>query len=189
VSWDARIATILRRLAARAARRAAGSSRGGGRTCHDPAVPALPQPHRRPPLAALLAALLAATLLLAACGGDDDVATPKSVTVDGARKTGDRAKATAEAIVERPLSIAIRVSAAPKQGVDVSWAMSCPKTDTGKDARPTGGTYTVTPPNLRRIALPKRTIAFCAVNAQAQLTRSGRVKVAVVASEKPKPKN
>jgi len=157
----------------------------GGWTCHDLAVPALPQPHRRRPLAALLAA----TLLLAACGGDDDVATPKSVKVDGARKTGDRAKATAEAIVERPLSIAIRVSAAPKQRVDVSWAMSCPKTDTGKDARPTGGTYTVTPPNFRRIALPKRTIAFCAVNAQAQLTRSGRVKVAVVASEKPKPKN
>ncbi len=134
----------------------------------------------------LLAALLAAALASSACGGDDEGAgKPKSVTVDGARKSGDRAKATAAAIVERPLSIAIRVSAAPKQRVDVSWAMSCPRTDTGKDRRPTGGTYSVTPPNLRPVRLPKRTIAFCAVNAQAQLSRSGRVKVAVVATEKP----
>jgi hypothetical protein len=136
--------------------------------------------------ARLLAALLAASLSLIACGGDDSGDAPKQVTVDGARKSGKRAKATAEAIVERPLSIAIRVSAAPKQRVDVSWAMSCPKTDTGKDRNPAGGTYSATPPNVRRVRLPKRTIAFCAVNAQAQLSRSGRVRVAVLATEKPK---
>lgn len=147
--------------------------------------------HRRAtlPTVLLATALLAVTPILAACGGDDAGDKPKTVTVDGARKTGSRAKATAEAIVERPLSIAIRVSAAPKQRVDVSWAMSCPKTDTGRDPKPTGGTYSATPPNVRRIKLPKRTIAFCAVNAQAQLRRSGRVRVAVLASEKPKPKD
>ncbi|MCA1680113.1 MAG: hypothetical protein LC777_14760, partial [Actinobacteria bacterium] len=147
----------------------------------DPAVPAVR--HR---LGRRLLALLLTGTLLAACGRDDGAGAPKPVTVDGARKSGVRAKATAEAIVERPRSIAIRVSGAPKQRVDVSWAMSCPSTDTGKDLKPTGGTYTVTPPDVRFVRLPKRTIAFCAVNAQAQLTRSGRVRVAVLASEKPK---
>ena len=65
----------------------------------------------------------------------------------------------------------------------VTWGLSCPQTDKGK-VRGTGGTYTATPPNVRALELPKRTIAFCAVHAEAQLTRSGRVKVTLLASRR-----
>ena len=134
---------------------------------------------------ALVAVLGAAALLLSGCGGGDDDAAkdPKRVTIDGARESGKRVEAMAKGIVNRPLAVAIRVSAAPKQRVEVSWGLSCPKTDNGKDRLPAGGTYTTRPPNVRALRLPKRTIAFCAVNAQAKLTRSGRVRVAILASE------
>ena len=79
--------------------------------------------------------------------------------------------------------MAIRASAAPKQRVTVTWGLSCPKTDNGKD-KGTGGTYVTRPPNVRPLELPHREIAFCAVRAEAQLARSGRVKVTLVASRR-----
>ncbi len=124
-------------------------------------------------------------MFLASCGGDDsDDDKPTRVTIDGPRKSGRHARSTAVARVDRPIAIAIRVSGAPKQRVDVSWGLSCPKTAGGTDRTSKGGGYTVTPPNVRALRLPKRKIAFCAVNAQAQLQRSGRVRVAVLASER-----
>lgn len=142
-----------------------------------------PHPARRPRRALVAAILTGAALLLGACGDDDEGDSgPKRVTIDGARESGRRVEAMAKGIVSRPVAVAIRVSAAPKQRVDVSWGLSCPKTRNGKDRRPTGGTYTTRPPNVRALRLPKREIAFCAVNAQARLTRSGRVRVAILAS-------
>jgi len=129
-----------------------------------------------------LAAVLACTVI-AGCGGDDDEATPKQVTVAVARESGKRANATAEGIVQRPVAVALRTSGAPKQRVDVTWGLSCPKTANGK-ARATGGTYTTTPPNVRALELPKRAIAFCAVRAEARLTRSGRVRITLLASQR-----
>ena len=114
---------------------------------------------------------------------DDD--KPKRVTSTVARKTGKHARATAEAIARPPArdrdprQRARRSSASTSRG-----ALSCPKTDDGNDAASKGGRYTTTPPNVRPLRLPKRKIAFCAVNAQAQLRRSGRVRVAVLASER-----
>lgn len=134
------------------------------------------------PISPLLA--LACALSLPACGADGEPAggapETKRVEINGERTSGRRAKATAKGIVERPASIAIRVSAAPRQRVKVSWGLSCPKTATGEDDSSPGGTYTTTKAADRALPLPKRTIAFCAVRAQAQLTRSGRVKVAIV---------
>jgi hypothetical protein len=123
--------------------------------------------------------LLVAGGLLAGCGGGGDTA-PTRTTIAGARKTGSHAKATIEAIVRHPGTVAIRTSVAPKQHVLVTWGLSCPRTAHGKD-NGSGGTYTATPPDVHTLTLPHRDIAFCAVRAEAQLVRKGRVKVAVLA--------
>ena len=117
--------------------------------------------------------------LLAGCGDSDE--PPTRVTIDVARASGKKAKATAEGIADNPAAIAVRASAAPKQRVTVTWGLSCPKTDRGKD-KGIGGTYVATPPDIRPLELPKRAIAFCAVRAEVQLRRSGRVKVTLLAS-------
>lgn len=135
-----------------------------------------------------VAAALACALPLASCGkdespGDGEAGQAKPVEINGERTSGRRAEATARGIVRRPQRISIRVSGAPTQRVDVSWGISCPKTAAGKDDKPKGGTYTTTTPNIRALRLPSRTIAFCAVNAQAQLTRSGRIKIAILGGE------
>jgi len=121
---------------------------------------------------------------LAACGGDsggDPV--PKRGTIDSARKTGRDAKATVDGRVRDPAEILLRVSAAPKQPVTVSWGMSCPSTASGK-AKGRGRVYVTTPPDTRALTLPKRTIAFCAVTAQARLSGRGRVKLALIGRER-----
>jgi hypothetical protein len=125
------------------------------------------------------AGLALSLVLLAGCGDSEDA--PTRVTIDVGRASGKHAKATAEGIADRPAAIAIRASAAPKQRVTIAWGMSCPKSERGK-AKGTGGTYATTPPNVRPLTLPKREIAFCAVRAEAQLSKSGRVKVTLLAS-------
>jgi hypothetical protein len=136
---------------------------------------------RRPSPVALTGVV--AVLVLAGCGGDDEDATSKRVTIDVSRKVGTRVRANAAGFVDRPAAVAIRVSSAPPQRVVVSWGMSCPKTEGGKD-RGTGGTYVVTPPNVRALRLPRREIAFCAVRGEARLSRKGRVKVTLLGSER-----
>ena len=144
----------------------------------------------RPPAVRLRLALagIAACLLLAGCDGDgdgdgDDTRPPKRVTIDVDRRVGTRVRANAKGILENPAAVAIRVSAAPRQRITVTWGLSCPKTDRG-EARGTGGSYVVTPPNVRALRLPRRTIAFCAVRGEARLSRKGRVKVTLLGSER-----
>lgn len=126
-----------------------------------------------------IAALAAGAAVLAGC--NDSGKQRARQTIDSARTSGKHARAAAEGIARRPLAVAVRTSAAPKQRVIVSWGLSCPKTDGGKD-KGTGGTYVTTPPNVRPLELPRREIAFCAVHAEAQLKGSGRVKVTLLAS-------
>ena len=143
------------------------------------------RPRPRPARLTSCAALLLC-LPLAACGGDgqdEQSATARKVTIDEERKTGRRALATAEGIISNPAAVAIRVSAAPKQRVVVSWGLSCPRSDGRKDAaKGSGGTYSTTPPNVRALRLPRREIAFCAVFGNVRLTKKGRVKVTLLGS-------
>lgn len=145
-----------------------------------------PHPRARTARTTTLAALILCLPVAAGCGGgdDDSDAPPRKVTIDVSRKIGNRAIAGAEGIIKNPSAVAIRVSAAPKQRVVVTWGLSCPRT-TAKDARDkgTGGTYSTTPPNVRALRLPQREIAFCAVRGNARLTRKGRVKVTLIGSE------
>jgi len=71
----------------------------------------------------------------------------------------------------------------PRQRVVVSWGLSCPKTDDGKDTG-TGGSYTTTAPNVRALRLPRRKIAFCAVRGEVRLTGKGRVKITLLGSKR-----
>ncbi|HEY1539819.1 MAG TPA: hypothetical protein VGF63_10510 [Solirubrobacteraceae bacterium] len=141
---------------------------------------------RRPPMRPAAVAGVLACTLLAACGGGSaspPSATLERVTIDGARKSGLHATAVVKGIVARPAGIAIRVSAAPRQRVEVTWGLSCPRTDTGKD-KGTGGTYTAKPPNVHALKLPRRTIAFCAVRAEVRLSQSGRARAALLATRR-----
>ncbi len=126
-----------------------------------------------------IAALAAGVALLAGCGDSDE--TPARETIDIGRASGTHAKATAEGIANKPLAVAVRASAAPKQRVTVTWGLSCPKTARGK-SKGTGGTYVTTPPNVRALRLPQRAIAFCAVRAEGQLRGKGRVRITLLAS-------
>jgi len=135
-----------------------------------------------PRRSAVLALLLCAPL--AACGADSSGNdAPKRATIDSARKTGRHAKAAVDGRVRNPAEILLRVSAAPKQRVTVSWGMSCPRTASGK-AKGSGGVYVTTPPDTRALVLPKGTIAFCAVTAQARLSGKGRVRLALIGRER-----
>jgi hypothetical protein len=127
----------------------------------------------------VIAALAAGVAVLAGCGDSNHKRARQTIGV--ARATGKHARAASEGIARRPLAVAVRTSAAPKQRVKVSWGLSCPKTDGGTD-KGTGGTYVTSPPNVRPLELPRRAIAFCAVHAEAQLTGSGRAKVTLLAS-------
>jgi hypothetical protein len=127
-----------------------------------------------------IATLVTAAALLAGCGDSDDD-KPARETIDVARASGRHAKATAEGIADRPLAVAVRASAAPKQRVTVTWGLSCPKNERGK-SKGTGGTYVTTPPNVRPLKLPRRAIAFCAVRAEGQLSGRGRVRITLLAS-------
>jgi hypothetical protein len=154
-----------------------------------PRSPAVPPLH--PPAGTATRALLLCLCLclpIAACGADDEGerdTPPRKVTIDVARKTGSRALATAEGIISKPAAVAIRVSAAPKQRVVVSWGLSCPKSSDRKDAeKGSGGTYSTTAPNVRALRLPRREIAFCAVFGNVRLTKKGRVKVTLLGSER-----
>jgi hypothetical protein len=129
-----------------------------------------------------LLGLLLACALLGACGDSGDEPAPKRETIDSARETGTHAKASVDGRVRNPAEILLRVSAAPKQRVTVSWGLSCPKTASGK-AKGDGRVYATTPPDTRALPLPRRAIAFCAVTAQAKLSGKGRVKLAVIGRE------
>ena len=129
-----------------------------------------------------LLGLLLACAPLGACGDSGGEAAPKRETIDSARATGTHATASVDGRVRNPAEILLRVSAAPKQRVTVSWGMSCPKTSSGT-AKGSGGVYAATPPDTRALTLPRRTIAFCAVTAQARLSGKGRVKLAVIGRE------
>lgn len=137
---------------------------------------------RSPAPSAPLACLLACATL-AGCGGSGGAAAPQRETLATARDSGRHAQATTQARLQRPAELLLRVSAAPKQRVTVSWGMSCPKTAGGR-AKGTGDVYGAVPPSLRALRLPARPIAFCAISARARLSRSGRVKIAVIGRER-----
>ena len=116
---------------------------------------------------------------LAACGGEDDKKdeSPIPRTIDRARATGDRPAAKAASSVRHPRSIAIRVSAAPKQRVTVVWALSC---SNGDKERTSGGSYTAMPPQIRPLKLPPGARDdVCAVDATARIL-TGRVKATLL---------
>ncbi|MGI8731002.1 MAG: hypothetical protein ACR2LK_13650 [Solirubrobacteraceae bacterium] len=131
---------------------------------------------------------IAAAIALMSCGDDESSkrATPRPVEFEGDRGRGKGAKASARGVVDGPVSISIRVSAAPPQRVQVGWGLTCSTSETRlrKGGKATKGAYTTTPPNVRKLRLPSSELAFCAVSAQAQLRGRGRIRVTVLGSER-----
>lgn len=106
-------------------------------------------------------------------GGDDDSPPPlRTVAID--RGEGKNATAAAASpSIENPQEIWLRISSAPKQEVTGSWNVSCGSGNVTMD------TFTVTPPHLMKLKLPGKT-ASCIAGSSAQLSASGRLKVAIL---------
>lgn len=107
-------------------------------------------------------------------GKDDAADAPPLRTFARGRDEGSQARASAAAFTNKPRQIWLRVSAAPKQPVRVTWNLAC----AGKAVQKS---YRVTPPDLRKLAMPgKANPDSCSASVGAQLERKGRVKVAIL---------
>jgi hypothetical protein len=107
-----------------------------------------------------------------ASGGASSAPSLRTFATDAA--TGPVVSVQADGLVRRPREIWLRVSAAPKQPVGVSWALSCGAGASGLD------NYTVTPPDIRQLKVPKKNAKICTVSVSARLSGKGRLKVALL---------
>ena len=86
--------------------------------------------------------------------------------------------------------MSVRVSAAPKQTVTVTYQLSCYKAiNKSSVIKVSNGNYRTKPPNVRSLSLPLSGADECTVTVGAQLTKTegkGRVKVAVLAGYGPR---
>lgn len=109
----------------------------------------------------------------------------KAGTLDTARSVGRLAIAQARGRLKNPSGVNVRVSAAPKQTVIVTWQLACYNA-TGKShtTRVKNGRYRTKPPDTRSLPLPLSGADECIASITAGLTRTtieGRIKVAVIA--------
>ncbi len=106
-------------------------------------------------------------------------------TLDVARSVGRLAIAQARGRIKHPSGLSVRVSAAPKQTVTVTYQLSCFKaTGARATTRVANGHYRTRPPNVRSLSLPLSGADECTATVGAQLTKDtgvGRIKVAVIA--------
>ena len=108
-------------------------------------------------------------------GGDGGDAGPSLRTVSVKRAEGTRVTAGAAAFIKEPTQIWMRISAAPKQKVTGSWNVSCAGGGGTEMA-----TFTVTPPYLLRLKLPRNNAKTCVGGASARIDGKGRLKVAIL---------
>jgi hypothetical protein len=108
-----------------------------------------------------------------------------SGTLDVARSVGRLAIAQARGRIKHPTGVSVRVSAAPKQTVTVTYQLSCYKAIGKRSAlKVANEQYRTKPPNVRSLPLPQSGSDECTVTVGAQLTKTagkGRIKVAVLA--------
>jgi hypothetical protein len=111
-------------------------------------------------------------------GGDDsgDSGEPPPLrTVAVERGEGKNATvAAASPSLEQPKEIWLRVSAAPKQEVNGSWNVSCGKGNVAMD------TFKVTPPHVMKLEVPGDSPDTCIAGSNAQLKKSGRLKLTIL---------
>jgi len=119
-----------------------------------------------------LSSALTALLLLALAPG----ANAQRV-VDTARSSGDYAVATASGNINAPRSIRARISASPRQLVDVTWTMTCANRSGGAGSK--SGQYR-TRSGTRALRRPFSRAASCVVAVTAQLSRGGRLRVQIL---------
>ena len=109
--------------------------------------------------------------VLCACGGGSHA---KEVVVAHRSAQGARASAVASATVAGPGSMVVRVTAAPKQRVSGSWALTCRQsTSSSRDADDFAGRAPLTVA-IRPFGSPGDS---CTVVGTARLVRSGHVEV------------
>jgi hypothetical protein len=106
---------------------------------------------------------------------DDDASDEPSLrTLAVKRSTGDSAAVNVGALTRKPGEIHLRVSAAPKQKVTVNWTLAC---GIGATAQ---GDYEATPPDTRKLKLPKKNPRTCVASASSQIDGQGRLKLAIL---------
>jgi hypothetical protein len=107
-------------------------------------------------------------------GAESDGAAARLRTTAVKRSEGRNAAASTSDFAEKPKQFWLRVSAAPKQSVKGSWNVSC--AGGGKDE----DTFVVTPPQLMQLRIPTKNAASCVAGAFAQLSGTGRIKLAIL---------
>ncbi|MDX6677720.1 MAG: hypothetical protein QOE31_1772 [Solirubrobacteraceae bacterium] len=107
-------------------------------------------------------------------GGSKGGSGPSLRSVAQKRSQGKYATAQASGIIDQPKEIWLRLSAAPKQQVTGQWNVSCGAGATDSD------TFTVTPPNLQKLRIPGKKADSCIAGANAQLEKTGRLKVTIL---------
>jgi len=105
----------------------------------------------------------------------DDGSPPPLRTVAVERGEGESATVSvASPSIEKPQEIRLRISAAPKQEVTGSWNVSCGAGSVATD------TFTVTPPHLLKLEIPRDDADSCIAGASAQIEDTGRLKLAIL---------
>jgi hypothetical protein len=106
-------------------------------------------------------------------------------TLDVARSVGRLAIAQGRGRIKNPSGVSVRVSAAPKQTVTVTYQLACySKAGKHGTTKIANGEYRTKPPNVRSLPLPLSGADECTATVGAQLTKNdgeGRIKVAVIA--------
>lgn len=118
----------------------------------------------------IIPVLVAATALVLA-----GAATGK--TIDMSSASGDYAIAQASGTINNPHRIRVRVTAKPRQRVEVSWTMTCGR---GTSAASKSGQYKARTTTTRTLRQPMRHADQCVVAANAQLDGSGKVTIRIL---------
>ena len=92
--------------------------------------------------------------------------------------SGGYAVTIASGSTKHPLTIKVRVLARPNQHVSVNWTLVCSR---GFGAGSKSGSFSSGTPATRAVRFPMRHPERCTVRAGAQLKRSGRVTVILIA--------
>lgn len=99
-------------------------------------------------------------------------------TIAKGHASGDYAVTQAAGTVKRPGTIRVKVTASPRQKVSVSWTMVCTK---GTNAGSKSGQFEARTNVNRALKKPMSHTDSCTVSANAQLSGSGKVSIAITA--------
>jgi hypothetical protein len=96
-------------------------------------------------------------------------------TIGTGKASGDYAVAQASGTVENPGIIRVKVTATPRQKVNVTWSMVCSQPGGGAGSK--DGQFTARTTVTRTLSKPASRVTDCSVSALAQLPDGGKIRI------------